>query len=700
MASLADVGRHVDTIARDSVPRRAGYGRTPIEHGVPPPASCNHMRPRSMPSPAVPHVAIAGGGPAGLVMAGILSKTLGRRIRLEVLEYAAAPYDQGFGLGLNHIGVQALQQAGVHHRGWEMARPDSGTTRLYTLKSGRQGEPFAVFRNPRWMQTLIFNTHALCTGLLDELEERQVNLRYGCGVSQAQAVHDDLGTQALLLDAQGNKIGQYDLVIDACGVQSPLRGYPESAPKEILWRMERGTLSAVAQGYFLSVQRFGAGMADRRASVFYWIRPAGDAVRTEIARLASMDGATAHLTQLKEWLQRDMGTLFDPEYVELIGKMNHATVHPLYSHGLDTDLRSDPSLPLVCIGDSLLKVGGHGAGDSIGVGRGCNLAMQDAMDLAAVLSKPGTFAEMSGRLQHGVSGLAAAEDNMLQRKRKHLETWDNGRLIPITGPRPTDGTDPNVALKNYVQNNSQLYGRAPWLLAKMSCFFLNQYRIGPLCCAVVFFLWWFAVLRLFFTTSEEERNTSGSVADGHERNRRTVAPLFVSPDDTTLYTHRHFAAHVLRLAPPATSAEHSSKDPRDPRAKDKSSWREPHRKINQQQGSATKSRKQLVEGKPHKLVVDMPSYKPEPVIPERLKHIKVTGGQASSSDRQEPGVQSAGPSSGQSLIQSNTPEENPEDILQQCHERADAGLDVDVELCDKAMIQVFQLTALNAEDRQ
>ena len=90
------------------------------------PAAAAAAAAHTLPSPRRPRphrIAICGAGVSGLTLAGILSRSLGARVQLDVFERAPASRDQGYGLDLDEHGQEALVRAGVYHRYWDISYP-------------------------------------------------------------------------------------------------------------------------------------------------------------------------------------------------------------------------------------------------------------------------------------------------------------------------------------------------------------------------------------------------------------------------------------------------------------------------------------------------------------------------------------------------------------------------------------------------
>ena len=116
--------------------------------------------------------------------------------------------------------------------------------------------------------------------------------------------------------------------------------------------------------------------------------------------------------------------IFDDRWVSAIDSISRATVRGEYTHGEATALREDEdsvALPLVCCGDSLRN---------IGLGGGGNLAIQDALDLCAVLQAPDAFDSSTGHIQPStLEKLRAVEAAALERKQKHFASQQGAAFL-------------------------------------------------------------------------------------------------------------------------------------------------------------------------------------------------------------------------------------------------------------------------------
>ncbi|KAK3246640.1 hypothetical protein CYMTET_43827 [Cymbomonas tetramitiformis] len=392
---------------------------------------------------AVPRIAIAGAGVSGLGLAGILSKTLGDRVRVEVFERGSRSRDQGYGLDLDEHGQEVLALAGVYHRYWDISYPRSDRFAAYGL---RGSEPQLVAFRPRLLQRLWpqafaarpeTNRGGLREVLLEALATRSNNtVHYDCGAfGIRELLSDEGGSKAELTDESGAVLGEYDLVVDAMGLHSTLRTHrvedqqgkhfsqqmmihgafddPEASFPPHLKRLigNYGTVAAYGRGHLLTLQRYGAGAEDRRMSLFYHTSEVAEEAHLfremDLPQASSRGQGILRDADSKRkvltWVKRDMGKEWDSQWHDVVDLLDRVTVRGIHTHG-DTSLRDGVSLPLVCIGDALRNCG---------IGGGGNLAMMDAKELATVLAQPEAFGS-SGQVNLGL--LRSIEPAMLERK--------------------------------------------------------------------------------------------------------------------------------------------------------------------------------------------------------------------------------------------------------------------------------------------
>lgn len=251
------------------------------------------------PSFPIPHsmalrVGISGAGVSGLAVAGILSKRLGPLVSINIFERSKAGSDQGYGLDLDENGQLALAQAGLFDKYWDISRLHSDVMAIYPL---RGDTPLAVIYGSPTLQRLFpsrffaqpeSNRTALRDVFLDALLDRGVTVSHGCAISSATELNDG----SIALHTGSTMFGPFDVVVDACGVHSPLRHHrvldpdgkvfsgrilihgvidcPEvKLPPAVVQRLAEGTLTVAGRGYSLVLQRFGCRPEDKRSAFFY-----------------------------------------------------------------------------------------------------------------------------------------------------------------------------------------------------------------------------------------------------------------------------------------------------------------------------------------------------------------------------------------------------------------------------------------------
>ena len=388
---------------------------------------------------ATPSIAICGAGISGLTLAGILSRRLGSRVAVTVLERASSDRDQGYGLDLDQHGQEALARAGVYHRFWHISRPFSDSMAFFPM---RGSEPLFVVFRPTLLKVLLpkryaaqpeSNRAALRDILMDEISTHG-NTRV-LFKTAARGIRASKAGGAELLDGTGQSLGEYDLVVDAMGLHSTLRLHrlndaaggkqfsgvvrihgvindPDATCSEALLRKLRpyGSSLMVGRGYNFGLQRFGAGADDNRVAVQYPITHLDN--EEELFRAIGISAPRSRaagimtderLDKVKEFVLRDMGDQFDDAWRDAVRCLERVTVRADTTHG-DSTLRDDVALPLVCIGDAQIHCGQGGGG---------NIAMLDAIELSKVIEAEGAF-DATGR--PNLAPLRAAEAAMFARK--------------------------------------------------------------------------------------------------------------------------------------------------------------------------------------------------------------------------------------------------------------------------------------------
>lgn len=357
-----------------------------------------------------PRVLVCGTGVAGSALAALLNKRLGCKISLTVTERAERIRDQGYGLDLDSYGQLCLARAGLYDHYWEISKVRSDSMAMYPMHGN---EPQFVYFRPnflrKWLPSLFGAQPESNRQQLRDLflESLHCPVEFERGAHSLEKLPDG---SARVRDKKGDEIGEFDLVIDATGVHSSLRPYriddpvgkhmdmymmihgvvsdpEETVDAEFLKRFStHGTIFIFGRGYFYFVQRFGP--KDRRMAFLYYV-PRTD--ETSLFHDIGIDPTSSRkdgimtderLDKVREWICRDMGDKFDPCYADFVRKLDRVTIRPNVTHGLESKLKEDCDLPLICIGDALV---------GCGIGGGGNLALKDANDLCLLMENPKAF---------------------------------------------------------------------------------------------------------------------------------------------------------------------------------------------------------------------------------------------------------------------------------------------------------------------
>lgn len=406
---------------------------------------------------ASPRIAICGAGISGLTLAGILARALRTTAaHIAVFERSSRDSDQGYGLDLNEYGQEALARAGVYHRFWDLSRPRSDK---FALCSPSSIEPLSFSYRPPWlMEHFPDHFHARPESNREKLREvllgaldsyGNTSVQFETAVWDIREIFGTGGSSAELLDDDGCSLGVFDLVIDSTGLHSKLRHHrvvdpvglhyegavlihgmvenPETTfPPKLMEAFELyGTIVASCDGYRMVIQRFGGGEGDNRTSMNYTVaREDGeDGLYAELGfeKPKSREAGIMRgerLARVKEWVKKDMAGNWDPMFEMAIDCLERVTVRNSMVHGHST-LKTNLSLPLVCIGDSP---------QNCGLGGGGVLAMQDAIELSKVLLREGAFNSTG----HAVlPPLREVETVMIDRKHRFNERKQgDSRLKP------------------------------------------------------------------------------------------------------------------------------------------------------------------------------------------------------------------------------------------------------------------------------
>ncbi|OOG73529.1 glutamate synthase [Sinorhizobium sp. A49] len=317
-------------------------------------------------------IGIAGAGPAGLAVALLLSRQ-GHRVELLERFQEASPVGSGLMLQPTSLTVldalnllQPMMALGSRIDRLHGADAKSGRTVLDVRYDALAGGRFG----------LAVQRAALFGVLHDAVVAAGIPIRTGATLTAATTS----GQKALLLDASGQEVGRYDLVIDATGARSTIAAGSATAPgvRELAYGAFWATLdsdglahdpNALTQRYdrakvmigILPAGRARAGDRDRVA--FFWSVKVGDA---DAVKRAGLDGWKAGIRGY--W--PDCAPLLDQ-----IDDWDQLTL-ARYAH---RTMRPPASGRVVFIGDSA-----HSTSPQLG--QGANMALIDAATLAHALS--------------------------------------------------------------------------------------------------------------------------------------------------------------------------------------------------------------------------------------------------------------------------------------------------------------------------
>jgi 2-polyprenyl-6-methoxyphenol hydroxylase-like FAD-dependent oxidoreductase len=240
---------------------------------------------------------------------------------------------------------------------------------------------------------------------------KAATVRFECGAAD---VRPNGSGGATILGSDGAVLGEYDIVIDACGVASPLRKHripgteikdwytgltlvggmikdPETElDPELVRRLGQGTLMIAGDKYdgnggiVMLLQRFGAEEKDHRATFYLQVPRAGpkdlaNELGVNHSTRASMDADQKEtVDKIKIWMKTELGARWEPMYKQCVDAMYNVAVRPLFMFPPNILPTQDSPLPLICVGDAL-----HGMPPF--TGSGGNLALEDARDLSDFL---------------------------------------------------------------------------------------------------------------------------------------------------------------------------------------------------------------------------------------------------------------------------------------------------------------------------
>lgn len=320
------------------------------------------------------HIAIAGAGPAGLAAALYLRRD-GHKVN--VFERFAEPKALGSGLILQPTGLSVLYDLGLLREILELGSridrlhgtdAESGRTVLDVRYDARSGGRFglAVHR-------------AALFGVLHRAARRE-KIEIVTDVDLEQV---DIGEKPRLLDASGRAVGTFDLVVDATGARSRLRGSAglTDQPRPLEYGAFWASLAWRGEGFHPNalIQRY------RRASVMIGVLPIGRAepggldMAAFFWSLKPNEAERVRTEGLGAWKKR-VASLW-PEcsaYLDQIDDFNQLT---LARYGHHT-LANPAARGFAVIGDAA-----HSTSPQLG--QGANMALLDAAALAHALRQHG-----------------------------------------------------------------------------------------------------------------------------------------------------------------------------------------------------------------------------------------------------------------------------------------------------------------------
>lgn len=357
-------------------------------------------------------VAIAGAGPAGLAIAGILAREAPGRFDIEVFERDTRDRDQGSGWDMDDHARSVIRRAGLDPA--SISRPDpnrEATMRFFTTFSE---SPWLVASLPKPLDRCFkpnpeTNRNAMREGLLSA--NPSIKVTFNCGV---QELKPNGGGGVTFIGAEEKELGEFDIGIDASGVVTPLRKYrvpgtdikswytgimaiggliedPErDLDPEIVRRLGQGTLFVFGDNHDSSKamlfywQRYGCLAEDHSTTFALWLNredmyALGEEVGVpRLNRVLTAEEQKDATGKIREWMKKQMGDKWDPMYVQCLDHMKSVFVRPVFMFDPKVLPSTDSTLPFICIGDALHAMAPF-------TGTGGNFALQDAGELATFL---------------------------------------------------------------------------------------------------------------------------------------------------------------------------------------------------------------------------------------------------------------------------------------------------------------------------
>jgi 2-polyprenyl-6-methoxyphenol hydroxylase-like FAD-dependent oxidoreductase len=316
-------------------------------------------------------IGVAGAGPAGLAAALFLSR-YGHRV--EILERFDTPAPVGSGLLMQPTGLTVLNALRlfdtIHSLGSRIDRLHGADA-----KSGRTVLDVRYDAAPGGRYGLAVQRAALFNTLHDAVVADGIRIRTGIDLASAGL----RGDRAVLKNAEGAEVGDYDLVIDASGARSVLAAKSVSAPS--IRDLTYGAFWATLDGAGAVYDKSALSQRYDQAKVMIGVLPAGRTRRDEPERVAFFwslkvgDVEAVKAAGLDRWKTIIRGYWPDCEpFLDQIDDWDQLTL-ARYAHRTTLPPFSDR---LVFIGDSA-----HSTSPQLG--QGANMALLDAAALSHAL---------------------------------------------------------------------------------------------------------------------------------------------------------------------------------------------------------------------------------------------------------------------------------------------------------------------------
>ena len=324
------------------------------------------------------HIAVAGAGPAGLASA-LHFKRAGHHVA--VFERFAVPKPVGSGLILQPTGLTVLADLGLLEN---IVALGSRIERLYgaDAASGRTVLDVRYDAQTGGRFGIAVHRAALFGVLFDAARRAGISVQTDVELQEI----DNSGERAFLIDTKGTRIGGFDLVVDATGSRSRLRGFadascePRPLPYGAFWASldwrdgfephaltQRYDKSSVMVGV-LPIGRPDSGGGDMAA--FFWsLKPA--------------DLNAVKAAGIEAWKERVISIW--PEAAAFTSQINDFEQLSLARYGHHT-LRRPAGRRLAVIGDAA-----HSTSPQLG--QGANMALLDAAALAHAVTTNASVAD-------------------------------------------------------------------------------------------------------------------------------------------------------------------------------------------------------------------------------------------------------------------------------------------------------------------